>query len=174
MHPGPHPCRYGQDRGCCGIVLRPPSEPLQSLALPAGSLIVLASAIALRSNNDGEGVTRPSEQARRNARTSSAPSRKPIPRTSSAAGGTPAASRASRNSASRHRSATTRSGRPKRSMPARSRAPTFTARWPSVSNSPRSAHSRYKRPTPSRSPRSSRDGSHGNAAMQDSPPVSGQ
>ena len=69
-------------------------------------------AIADRSSSDGAGITRRSAHALRKPRTSSAPSRNPMPRNSSAASGTPADSRPSRKSASRHRSATIRAGRP--------------------------------------------------------------
>ena len=57
---------------------RPPCEPFDSFALPAGSLTVRAKAIALRNNRLVTGVTRPSAQARRKPRTSSAPSLNPM------------------------------------------------------------------------------------------------
>ena len=53
---------------------RPPSVPLASLLLPAGSMATRASPIAERSNRERAGTTRPSRHARRKARTSSAPS----------------------------------------------------------------------------------------------------
>ena len=127
----------------------PPWCPFASFALPAGSETVRASAIALRSKSDGRGVTLPSAQARRKARTSAAAVLKPHPpRLERALDGMRARSRASRNSASRQRSATTRTGRPKRSSAAPSSAGTSVARCPSVSSSPRLAHIPGRAPPP--------------------------
>ena len=122
------------------LARRPPSDDFASFELPAGSVVTRASPIAYRSSRDGPGVTRPSSTARRKPRTSSAPSLKPWPRISSAAGGTPAASSASRSSASRQRSATILAGRPNRSSASRSNPPRSTARCPERISSPRSPH----------------------------------
>ena len=153
---------------------RPPWLPFDSFAFPAGSEMVRASAIADRNSSDGTGTTRPSAHPRLNPRTSSAPSLNPIPRVSNAARATPALSRASRSSASRHLSATIRHGCPNRSSATCSKARMSADRWPRISNSPRRAHSEYRRPTPSRSPRSASDGSAGNAARHSKRPLSGQ
>ena len=61
----------------------------ESSAFPAASVTTLASDIAGRKSSDGSGATGHSRQDRRNARTSAAPSRNPIPRNTRSARGTP-------------------------------------------------------------------------------------
>ena len=107
--------------------LLPPSVPLLNLLFPAGSVTVRASLIACASSSDGTGTTRPSQHARRNIRTSAAPSRNPIPRSDRAAFGIPPALSASSSSPLFQWSAATATGRPNRSSAAASSSPTDTA-----------------------------------------------
>ena len=155
-------------------IRRPPSLAFANFELPAGSESVRASDIAWASNKDGNGVTFPSKHRRRNCRTSSPPSLKPIPRNSSLASGIPAAFNASRNSASRQRSDAIPAGAPKRSRASSSNSPTFTAAPPTWLNSPRLWHRVYRSATESRRPRVARSGSDGNAANASNRPVDGQ
>ena len=120
---------------------RPPSVPLASLLLPAGSMATRASPIAERSNRERAGTTRPSRHARRKARTSSAPSLKPMPRTAKGATGTPASLSASKASLSLHLSAAIAAGAPNRSSAARNNVGSSTADRPARISSPRSRQS---------------------------------
>ena len=130
----------------------PPPAFFASLEFPAGSRTTLATDIAEARINDLTGVTSPCRQARRKARTSSAPSLKPWPRNSNRATGTRAAFRASRSSASRQRSAETPAGEPKRSSAAAINSDTDTAAPPHKISSPQAWPAVYRRPTPSFSP----------------------
>ena len=140
---GPGPCRRPSATARIAASSRarrrrPPSAPFASFALPAGSATVLAAPMQLDSSNDGTGTTPPSSTARLKPRTSSAPSRNPIPRTVNGQGGTFAALRLSRSSPSRQRSQTILDGAPNRCSASLSSC-AMLVECPSVSiSSPRS------------------------------------
>ena len=117
---------------------RPPSVPLASFVLPS-KVTVRASIIPARSSRLGTGVTLFSRHARRKDRTSSAPSRYPIPRSWNGTTGTRRRFRMSRSSSARQRSAAIADGGPNRSSARDRNSPMSTASPPVTTSSRRDA-----------------------------------